>query len=431
MKKIYIRAGMSPLEPVTIADAIHSNRIAYNSGNLLYQYSVMRALFRPDVPMDVRPIEPIYRSADGIDRLNAECSCAVFPLANAFRSGFNLKLLTDAIKRLKIPCVVVGCGLQAASADLIEQGFPFDDDVRAFVSAVLDKSAMIGLRGEYTAEYLKRLGFVPERHFTVIGCPALFLNGPQLPSPRLTPISADTRMSINLRRIQPAALNALMVRTKRDYPDYHLVLQEQRGLSMLAFGTLGGLPYPSRRGLFPWFAGQRDVKQGRVVGFTDVRSWLDYMQNIDYSFGSRLHGNIAAVVSGTPAFVFTSDTRTEEVCRYANIANMPVGALQSGMDIRQVLERADFNAVLRGYSQRFAHFTGFLEANGLRHVYDGASATIPFDEAIRKLAPAGCVRRGGVVGDDIRQYRKAFYSVKLKRLYKRKVNKLRKAIFKA
>ena len=60
---------------------------------------------------DARLITPVYQAPGGVEALNEACDYAVFPLANAFRPGFNLKPMTDMIRRLTIPCVVIGCGL--------------------------------------------------------------------------------------------------------------------------------------------------------------------------------------------------------------------------------------------------------------------------------------------------------------------------------
>lgn len=49
-----------------------------------------------------------------------------------------------------------------------------------FVKAILNKSAILGLQGEITAAYLRKLGFTEEKDFTVIGCPVVFMNGDEL-----------------------------------------------------------------------------------------------------------------------------------------------------------------------------------------------------------------------------------------------------------
>lgn len=424
MTRLYIRAGMSPLVPIDMGRAIQENAFGANSGNLVFQYSVFRTLMRDDTEFDARLITPVYRAPGGVEALNEACDYAVFPLANAFRPGFNLKPMTDMIRRLTIPCVVIGCGLQADSIEEMRAGFPFDEDVKDFVSAVLDKSALLGLRGEFTAEYLRRLGFAPERHFTVIGCPSLFLNGPVMPQPKPKPIDRGTRFSINTRMVQNPALNGMIAAAEAEFPDYHLVLQMQRELSMIAYGEPNPVSNPGRdaTGFYPFSARHRDVRNGRAIGFTEARAWFEYMKGIDYSFGSRIHGNISAVINGVPAFVFTSDTRTEELCRRANIAHMPLDQLKSPARIQDILEKADFAAVCRGHRERFDHYVDFLNQNGLPHIYMESPnpARVPFDEAMARLPVNGCVRRGCLSASEAARRLSVALLDKVKRRLKRK-----------
>lgn len=398
MAKVYIRAGMSPLEPISVSEAIQKNAFLLNSGNLVFQYSVFRTLMRDDTQFIVRTTEQVLQTPGELERIQQECDFAIFPLANAFRKDYNLKQDTEFIRRVKIPCVVIGCGLQARKPEDIAKGFSFDEDVRAFVSAVLDKSAMLGLRGEYTAEYFKRLGFAPERHFTVIGCPSFFLHGPEMPAPRLTQINRETRFSFNTRALQPEAMDRVLARAEAQYPNYHLVLQLRRELAMLAFGTLRAhmKPNSDKSGHYPYTRFHRDVRNKKAIAFTSARAWFDYMHTIDYSFGSRFHGNAAAFINGTPAFVVTSDTRTEELCRYGQVAHMRMSDLTPDSDVRDLLEKADFSGVCRGHAQRFSHYLDFLNQNGVPHIYSETlhPKTVPFDEAIRRQREYGRVYRG-------------------------------------
>ncbi len=63
-------------------------------------------------------------------------------------------------------------------------------------AAVLDRSPTIGVRGEYTQDFVKRLGF---RDIEVIGCPSMFLRGDQL---SVTKRVAEPRPRI-ADRVQP------------------------------------------------------------------------------------------------------------------------------------------------------------------------------------------------------------------------------------
>ncbi len=398
MTRIYIRAGMSPLKPVSVGDAVQHDLFGLNTGNLVFQYSTFRTLMREDTEFDARWPKQVFAEPGGVERLNETCDFAVFPMADAFRSDYNLRALADMIRGLKIPCVVIGCGLKTKSPENIKKGFPFDDDVRAFMDAVLDKSALVGLRGEYTADYLQRLGYVPERHFTVIGCPSMFLNGPVMPEPRVRPIDENTRLSINTRMTQNPALSAMIRSAEARFPDYHLVLQVRSELAMIAYGVPNLVKGAERdtTGFYPNFSWHRDVRNGRAIGFTEARTWFDYMKNVDYCFGSRIHGNITAVINGVPSYVFTTDTRMEELCRWSNINYMHANDVTDGMDIRDILEKTDFASVCRGHRQRFDHYVDFLDKNGLPHIFQNGESPerAPLDAALEKLPMGGVVRHG-------------------------------------
>ena len=401
MRKILIRTGTSPMDTPGIDAVLQKDMIGSNSGNLIYQYSVYRTLMTEGTEFTSR-----YFSASNCDdaymeKINSEYDCVILPLANAFRENFALKPLTEFINKLKIPCVVIGCGLQAKNMEQIHAGFPYDDDARNFVSAVLDHSAMLGLRGEMTAEYLKKLGFTPEQHFTVTGCPSLYTRGLALPQPRMNELNTDSRISINTCAIQPKPLHSLIARTIAEYPNYHMVFQKWDELALLRYGVpVVANSFASKDGnaYYPRTLRHESVRNGRSIGFVNAQAWHTYMQQKDFSFGSRIHGNIVAVLNGTPAFVFTTDTRTEELCRYHNIQHMSAKQVQEGWNIRDVYEKADFASVNRGHEERFRHFVDFLNANGLEHIYSDTLTpdSVPFDRALEQLPDWGRVQYEGV-----------------------------------
>lgn len=398
MRKILIRAGMSPLERYDIDWVLQNDRIGTNSGNLIYQYSVYRALMTEGTEFISDYFYANTCSQEYIDRINSECECVVLPLANAFRDHFPLRPLADFVRQLKIPCVVIGCGLQADNPAQIANGFKFDDDAKYFVSAVLERSAMLGLRGEMTGQYLKQLGFAPERHFTVTGCPSMYIWGETLPQLRLSELTEDSKISINTRIKQPKPLHLLLSRTIAEYPDCHLLWQKSEELALLKYGA----PIFSRtsaakdgNGYYPRNLRHEMIRSGRTVGFVSAKEWIDFLREKDFSLGSRIHGNIAAVISGTPAYVFTTDTRTEELCRYHNIQFMPAKEVREGMSFREIVEKADFASVNRGHAERFRHFVDFLNANSLEHIYRESlcPTDTPFDRAMQRVSfpEAKCV----------------------------------------
>ena len=146
MKKILLRAGMSPLIGYQPSEVIMKNMIGTNIGNMLFQTSVYRTLLCEDVVIDTINTSRKFTKWD-IDQINANYECLVLPFANAFRASFmsELQEVTKLVNNLKIPCVVVGVGAQAGIGKDVNNA-ELDEVVKEFMKAVLKKSNIVGLR---------------------------------------------------------------------------------------------------------------------------------------------------------------------------------------------------------------------------------------------------------------------------------------------
>lgn len=146
-KKYILRTPHDPFDITPYKD-LHAH-IGKNVGNLVYVGGVTRALMVTDNTTFEQTKHRFIYTDEEIDRINQTCDGLIISLADAIRPNYiaRMKNMTDLIRRLKIPCVVIGCGVRAKLEPEKDFGFPFDDDVRDFFSAVLDKSAIIGLRG--------------------------------------------------------------------------------------------------------------------------------------------------------------------------------------------------------------------------------------------------------------------------------------------
>ena len=400
MRKILIHAGMSPFDHPDLQTIFRDKLFTTNSGNLLFQFGSYRTLMTEGTEFTTRFLDRGNLSEEFIEQVNSEYDCVALPMANNFRGTYSLKSITELVRKLTIPCIVMGIGLQAAGFEQIKQGFSFDESAKAFISAVLDHSALLGLRGELTGEYLKKLGFSPERHFTVIGCPSMYSRGLELPPARKTALGPGSRVSINYRKEQADNLYAFAGRVMALCPDYRLVTQRVEEMLMLRYGVPTVYTYAMRRDWNkPYPHNRRDpsVRAGKVFGYANALAWQRSMDDIDLSVGCRIHGNIAAVLSGAPAMVLTIDTRTEELCRYHNIPFIPADQINDRTDPRALYENTDFAHVRDGHAQRLRHFADFISANGIDHIYRDSLTPkdVPFDRALAAL-PAwgeiGCER---------------------------------------
>ncbi|WP_431963915.1 polysaccharide pyruvyl transferase family protein [Actinacidiphila sp. bgisy160] len=382
MKRVLLRSGKSPFDVVSHEQAIHNDVIGTNSGNLVFSNAAHKLLQVPDVEIANQfRFEP---SEAG--RINEQFDAFVVPLANAFRPSFagGLTRLSRLIEKLKIPVVVLGVGAQAdvkyntARLDGIER------QVKRFVSAVLDRSATIGVRGECTETYLRGLGF---RDVEVIGCPSMFLNGDRFTVERKTDaIGPQSRIAVNGSHsaLRVGHMGALMDTASRTYPNLTYIAQNLTDAELLYWGDVSeaaGLhrPYPAHR-THAWF------RENKVRIYLDPVPWINDLRAYDFSFGGRIHGNIAALLAGTPAVVLCHDSRTLELCRYFGIPHRLATDVTADTHPADLYEKADFSELLSGHRERFDRFTAFLDKNGLQNTYTHGDRGASFDARIGELA---------------------------------------------
>lgn len=394
MKKILQWSVIPAFNEHSAEDILARNMLGSNTGNLLFHYSVTRALMtQQDMEFETQFSAFNGRMDEIAARVNAEFDCFAIPLANAFRGDYipKLNMLTQFIRKLKIPCVVIGVGVQAGKKESLHGGFAFDDAVKDFASAVLDRSAMIGTRGAFTNEYLKTLGFSEERHFTAIGCPSMYMFGSDLPKIVKRQLTAESKVSVNGKIDSSAAIHALIAHGCEELPNYWYIPQRIEELWMM----YARMPIPRRKKwnlpeYIPVDFSNRLLRERRSVAFLNVPSWLEFMRDLDFTYGCNIHGNIAAYLAGTPALVVARDLRVAELANYFEFPMVSQEELQRRPSIVEAYERADYSKVSANHPQRFAHFVDFLNANGLDHIYrDGGSVKdAPYDQRVAQLTQA-------------------------------------------
>ena len=393
-----MRAGKSPFEYVPPARVYSDDLIARNSGNLLFAHSAFKTLSAPGAEIDVTR----YRNPDPseADAINEKYDRFVIPLANAFRPEFEgqLRSLTALITRLTIPCTVVGVCAQAEIDASPEERSKLDGSVKAFVSAVLDKSDSIGVRGEFTAAYLKALGF---RAVTVIGCPSMFLYGDKISVVKRTAeLNKSAKIAVNLTRGMPENVNSLFEAIFSDRVNATYVPQYRADLALLLWG-LNQKP-TGKKDALPRNLSHPVIREGRSRFFTDVPPWVNFLKSQDFSFGTRIHGNIFAILAGTPAYVIAHDSRTLELARYFEIPHRKIEAITDETTAEELYAEADYAGLNKNHAQRFETYKRFLEDNGIDHIFAHAGAAEAFEQKLTSTAlPEPVTFAGAADRDDL------------------------------
>ena len=386
MNRILIRSGKGPLGPVAAEASLARNGwgvFGANVGNRLFTDSVHRAVSTPGTEVvsnsllsEINDVDDAY-----IARVNGEFSHFVVPLANAFRPQFvkNLRRLTRLIEKLTIPVTVVGIGAQLpVSAEPVASGGELDEVTSRFVRAVLERSASIGVRGEITQAYLRQLGF-PDDSIDVIGCPSLLVRpeGVEV-TRRVDRLTQDSLVSLNITPSAGRMAEVTRQHAER-YPQLDVIMQEHYRLALLLWGE--DPPQVSDPEM-PIHSGHRLYREDRVRFFLDPVPWIDHLAERHFSFGTRIHGNIAALLGGTPATVLIHDSRTLELADYHEIPYRMLHQMPEGFDAAELYAEADFTRFNKGQGERFDRYVAFLTKNGIDHAFAPGRANPDFDAAV-------------------------------------------------
>ena len=381
MGQILIRAGKDPFTPVSGEATLTQDVFNSNTGNYLFAHSVHKTLMTASTT--VVPNGTLSETREATDksiaRVNEQFDAFVIPLANAFRPEFEHRLanLTSLVRGLTIPVVVVGVGAQAGlHDDMPTTGL--DDTVKSFVAAVLDRSASVGVRGEFTRDYLARLGF-GDAHVDIIGCPSLFLHGPGFRLPAAEgALADDARIALNVTNGVPG-LGDLVGGLHARHPGLVFVGQDRHDLQVVLWGEEPGagvdlsLPLHTRHPLYV---------EDKVRFPLETWSWLDYLRDFDFAVGTRLHGNVAALLADTPALLLAHDSRTSELASYHRLPSRPAEDLSASLTAQELWEVYDPAPFDAAYADLFATYLAFLERNGLDHVYAPGNESGEYDARV-------------------------------------------------
>ncbi|MCD8095430.1 MAG: polysaccharide pyruvyl transferase family protein [Ruminococcus sp.] len=389
MAKYLIRGGKTPTEKFKIDNYVNTNLMGSNSGNYMYLYGIIRTLTTDEnVTFESTRYRYDFDDAE-IDRINNECDGFIIPLADAFRENFMAELvgITKLVNKLKIPSYVIGVGVKAGAEEkLANKSFGFEKKVQSFVKAVLKNSNNIGVRGETTGEFLEYLGFKEGQDFKVIGCPSMYTFGNNLKI-RDTQKTADSNVAYNLTYYSKPETIDFMDTATAQFTSPIFVPQMLAELKTLYWGIdYKNAAKNNDKQNYPCNIKSPVYAQDRVRFFVNVNEWIDFMKTRDLVFGTRLHGNIPAVIAGTPSILITKDIRMRELARFHGLTWIDESKLYEFKDIWELIDSMNFHSPESKQRENFENYLDFLHSNGFKTIYDENKdrADAPLDDMIRE-----------------------------------------------
>lgn len=295
--------------------------------------------------------------------------------ANFLHAKFDFSPYSEMLDKISLPVLMVGLGAQSPSAELDVEGIP--RGTWRLVEIAAERSASVGVRGYFTAEVLRKHGISNVR---VTGCPSLY---------------TDATISRRIRRPERLDLAKVVMNGSRNVTghssDAQAALRVEKALLHFAMKHGNHFVYQNEEPEIHISKGVEHADQEKLLAslskffgvpaeeflaytqtkghtFFSVRDWFEWIKDFDFSFGTRFHGNVAALLNGVPAVVIVHDSRTRELCEFAAIPHVFVNELDD-IDPQALYEQANFDVFEERYSSLARKYVEFLNENGVAHKF--------------------------------------------------------------
>ncbi len=350
-----------------IGDAIRrqlSPGTVCTANDLLQRSGAARALPRL-APLEMLDTTELERSFDVI----------VIGASNFLHGGADFGRWASFLESVQLPCVIIGLGAQAPD-------FNWPVEVPAGTGRMLrilaERSVSLGVRGDFTAETVRRLGIDNVR---VVGCPSMYWTcQPDLRVVRRTAtneIAVSVNGSANVvdHSVDPRSsrrVEAAIARLSFEL-GYPYVLQNETELMAILTDVPGSSEASLVNALRQRY-GFADTSSGDFISFvrrnmrvySELNTWLAAVQQSDFVLGTRFHGCLVALLGGVPCFVIVHDARTREMCELLRIPHEDVRNV-GAIDVRGLYDTLDIEGLETTYRLRFRNYVDFLDENSLSH----------------------------------------------------------------
>ena len=336
-----------------------------NAGNQIIAHGLLETIQHSEVAWDY---------SIGPERVDAEFDVIVIAAANFLFPAFDFSGMANFIARTKLPVVMAGLGAQASDRSVAS--IPLQEGTARLIRLVSERSAAIGVRGEYTARVLKQLGIANTQ---IIGCPSYYAVravGYSIRVDALTdssPIAVHASRDVVRHSSAPERMRDVIFQlygeaARRDAIFVAQTEMEEIALADVASSSEREIAASAIRNFFNQPTGGDDIARWlgtRARVFWSPTEWVDAMRSFAFVAGTRFHGTIAALHAGTPAACICHDARTSEMCEFLSVPAIDLEAV-SHIDFAEMRAKLDFERLRVRHRYLVKEYVRFLNLNGLQ-----------------------------------------------------------------
>ena len=354
--KILLIIGKSVFVKGDTSKGYRKNFLDYNAnvGNYLYYYALEKYLCNgcnSNENITIKNIDYLRN----FDEINNNFDMIIFATDNKLHRKCKDILVSyaECFSKIKKPVYVINLGLQTNIRDKeVLYIKKIKSEIVNFIEAIYQTGGTFALRGNYTAKIFDKLGF---NDYTVTGCPSFFING---------------KNGFNLRKhnkIKKIAINGTKIFKdkfiNKNFTEYDTYFIDQDRFYRILFERE---KYPIKYSniLLFWRFNPltiRFLKEGRIKLFCDIPLWQNFLKenHFDFSFGTRIHGNIISLLSGIPSMVYCKDLRTLELAEYFEIPH--ITKINKKMDLQELYNVCDYTKMLSNYDKKLDIMQNFFD----------------------------------------------------------------------
>lgn len=288
----------------------------------------------------------------------------LFPMSNML-SPYYKSPLAEIVEKYDMDIVLISIGVQAPlNTDI--NNLPISHDALSLIRSSYGKGNIIGARGDHTFSILNNYGIESK----IIGCPSL-LAIDKIRSPDPDNICVNATLSGH-HRSETAEIMAFAVGRAKGYAlqDEARIIRDvfRINLEEINFSEEHSLYVRDlenklfdygyyNNGKYHW-GDVRDFFLKNAFFHIEVKNWIDDLAKFGLSVGMRMHGNVAALMSGTPAIFVPCDLRTQELISYHDLPHMDrIDESTSQKDIIDCAQYGKFHEKQRGKRKDFMEFS--------------------------------------------------------------------------
>ncbi len=278
--------------------------------------------------------------------------------------------LAKNIERARLPVVVFGLGSQAPLNGPFE--FSVATETIRLLRVISDHSRKVAVRGAFTADACAKLGV---KNVEVVGCQSIFWHrSPQFDWTLFDPIAAaPDKIAFNFSDAQAEAAlinqamsNGFDVIGQGDGAEEDLKSQNCEASRSTALKFSWDVMEAIKKSLIDRAQYESRVRN-HFFQFRRPEAWIDHMRRYCFSYGTRLHGNMTAIIAGVRSLWIVHDMRTKELCDHFCLPWVELAEVRAGAGLQALFDRADYSECHKAYPDRYRTLFDYVEKAGLPH----------------------------------------------------------------